>query len=339
MKKVLIFLLSILFIGILSACGSSESTGGDSGESEKSKSDGQVTITLGTGTASEENLWLLKVASDLAPNYGDKYTLEFQQFRANTDRLNAYRAGSIDGGTIGQASAIMAKAQGVDLKVVANLAKDTPEQGFNSVFMALKGSGIESVEDLKGKTIGIPDFKSPTDMWARAAVRTAGLDPDKDVKWAVLPIPSVAESVEIGKIDVGMFPQPFYDQAEKTGKFQIVFTSKTGVPESEDFFNLFLSPKFIEENKEAVQALIDDLKVITKYYNENPQEARQKLLDAEMVLSAPEIYLNMEDNYRDNNAGFSKESWDFVQSLLIKDKWIEEEIDIDSLIDDSFVNN
>ncbi|WP_428908009.1 ABC transporter substrate-binding protein [Niallia sp. Krafla_26] len=334
MKKMLVLLFSIVFVGVMAACSSSETTGGDSEEN----GDAPVTITLGTGTATEENLWLAKVASDLAPNYGEKYTLEFQQFRANTDRLNAYRAGSIVGGTIGQASAIMAKAQGVDLKVVANLAKDTPDVGFNNTFMALKGSGIKSIEDLKGKTIGIPDFKSPTDMWARAAVRSAGLDPEKDVKWAVLPIPAVAESVESGKIDVGMFPQPFYDMAAKTDKFQVVFTSKTGVPEDEDFFNLFLSPEFIEKNPEATQALINDLKVITKYYNENPKEARQKLLDAEMVLADPEIYLNMEDSNRDDNVGFNKESWDFVQSLLLKDKWIEKEIEIDSLVDDSFVN-
>lgn len=335
MKKVIGFIATILLIGMLAACGSSESTEGKPKEGKKK--DEPVVINIGIGSSTEEPLWLLKVASDLAPNYGKKYTLEFQQFRANTDRLNAYRSESIDGGTIGQGAAIMAKAQGIDLKVVANLAKDAPDDGFNSRFMALKDSDINTTADLKGKTIGLSDFKSPTDMWARGGVRDGGLDPDKDVKWVVLPIPAMAEAIESGKIDVGMLSQPFYAMVKDSGKFKEVFTSKTGFPMEEDFFNLFLNPKFISENKEAVQALIDDLQGMTKYYLENPKEARQKLLDAKMVLTEPEVYLNYEDYKRNEDNLLNMESWEKIQEVLIKDKWIEKEIDLKSLVDDSFV--
>lgn len=338
LKKLFGLICVFVILGILAACNSSENAGSEK-SSEGSKDEKEpVEIKLGVGYATEENLWLIKVASDLAPNYGKKYTLDLQQFRANADRLNAYRAGQIHGGTIGQGTAIMSVAQGVDLKIVASIAKETPGVGFNSTFMGLKDSGINSAADLKGKTIGIPDFKSPTDMWARSAVRAAGLDPDKDVKYAVLPTPAVKEAVESGKIDVGLFPQPFYDMAKDSSNLKAVFTSKDGVPIDEDFFNLFLDPKFIKENPEAVQALIDDFKVMTKYYVENPKEARQKLLDAEFVLAEPEIYLNMEDYNRSVDSSFNKESWELVQDILITEKWIDKKIDIDNLIDDSFVS-
>ncbi|SFE98887.1 ABC transporter substrate-binding protein [Alteribacillus iranensis] len=338
MKK-LLSILTILIIGlILSACGSSEDETNTSSSTEASESDGPVEIKLGVGYATEENLWLMKVASDLAPNYGEKYTLELQQFRANADRLNAYRAGQIHGGTLGQGASIMSKAQGVDMKVIANIAKESPDDGFNSAFLASADSDIESAKDLKGKTVGVVDFKSPTDMWARSAIREAGLDPDKDVEYAVLPIPAMQEAIESGKIDVGMFPQPFYDMAENSGELKTIFTSKDGVPIEEDFLNLFMEPKFVEENEEAVQALVSDLQTMTEYYVNNPEEARQKLLDAEFVLADPEVYLQMEDYARAIDGSFNREGWDVVQDILLKEEWIEEEVDLDTLIDESFIS-
>ncbi|PID04262.1 hypothetical protein CSV67_01995 [Sporosarcina sp. P2] len=336
MKKMIAGFVFVLIIGLLAACGSADQQIGKA-SAEGEKGNGPVEIKLGVGYATEENLWLIKVASDLAPNYGEKYTLDLQQFRANTDRLNAYRAGQIQGGSIGQGAAIMSAAQGINLKIVANIAKETPGEGFNSAFMGLKDAGLESAADLKGKTIGIPDFKSPTDMWARSAVKAAGLDPDKDVKYAVLPTPAVEEAVKSGKIDVGLFPQPFYEMAQEAGELKTVFTSKDGVPIDEDFLNLFLHPDFIAEHEEAVRALVEDLQYMTRYYVENKKEARQKLLDAEFVLSEPEIYLNLVDYNRSIDSSLTKESWELVQEILLEDEWIEQKVDLDELIDDSFL--
>ncbi|MDS9471629.1 ABC transporter substrate-binding protein [Sporosarcina pasteurii] len=338
MKRIIAVLVFVLMIGLLAACGSDDQGSGTAsakGENEV----GPVEIKLGVGYATEENLWLIKVASDLAPNYGEKYTLDLQQFRANTDRLNAYRANQIDGGTLGQGASIMSVAQGVEMQVVANIAKESMAEGFNSTFMGLEEAGYKSAADLKGKTIGIPDFKSPSDMWVRSGVRAAGLNPDKDADYAVLPIPAMEEAVRSGKIDVGMFPQPFYDMAESSGDLASIFNSKDGVPVEEDFLNLFLNPTFIEENKEAVQALVEDLQFMTKYYLENTVEARQTLLDAEFVLAEPEIYLNLTDYHRAADVSFDREGWDFVQNLLLEEGWIEEKVDLDSLIDESFLAN
>ncbi|PID23182.1 hypothetical protein CSV61_01635 [Sporosarcina sp. P3] len=338
MKRLITGFVLILLVGLLGACGSDNQKDGKA-SAEGKKVDKPVEIKLGVGYATEENLWLIKVASDMAPNYGEKYTLDLQQFRANTDRLNAYRANQIDGGTLGQGASIMSVAQGVDLKVVANIAKESMDEGFNSTFMGLKEAGYKSAADLKGKTVGIPDFKSPSDMWVRSSVRAAGLNPDKDINYAVLPIPAMEEAVRSGKIDVGMFPQPFYDMAVNSGDLDSVFNSKDGVPVEEDFLNLFLNPTFIDENQEAVQALVEDLQFMTQYYLENTVEARQTLLDAEFVLAEPKTYLNLTDYHRVTDVSFDREGWDFVQEILLKEGWIEKEVDLDALIDTSFIGN
>ncbi|HBZ08339.1 MAG TPA: ABC transporter substrate-binding protein [Bacillus bacterium] len=331
-KPVLFMFMAFLAVGMV-GCGSaskeSSSGGGEEGQPAK--------IRIGIGYATEEPLWLMEAAPELAKNNGKKYELEFQQFRANADRLNAYRAGQLEGGTLGQGALIMAADQGVDLEVVASVAKDTPNKGFNFPFMAKKDSGIKSVKDLKGKTIGIPDFKSPTDMWARTALRNAGLDPDKDVKFSVLPTPAVEESIKSGKIDVGLIPQPFYAEVESKGELKTVFTSKDGVPIDEDFLSLFFNPEFIKEHEEAFKAFIEDYQTTMKYYLENEQDARQKLLDKEFVLAEKEVYLNMEDSNRAEDISLNRESWEQVQEIMLQEKWITKEVDLDALLNETYV--
>ncbi|MEH7114179.1 ABC transporter substrate-binding protein [Neobacillus niacini] len=335
MKKTVFFFVLISLALMLAACSGDKSSEKTSGTSEK-KEAGIVEINFGGGFATEEPLWLFEADPSLAPNQGKTYKLNLSQFRANADRLNAYQANQIDGGTLGQAAAILSASQGVKLKVVGVIAKDTPDVGFNSAFMTLKDSEIKDIKDLKGKTIGLSDFKSPTDLWVRNALRTAGLDPDKDVKYAITPIPAMNEAVKSGKIDLGMFPQPFAAGAIASGEFKTIFTSKTGVPFDEDFFVLFLHPDFIKENKEAVKDFLADYANIVKYYQENGKEARQKIIDkTKKVQADPEIYINMTDNNR--SAYISMEGWEKVQELMLKDKWIDKKIDLKDLIDTSLL--
>ncbi len=346
MKKRLFNLcLSGLLLAGLVGCGTAQNSTGStaqetgSASTEASTASAPVAIRYGGGFSTEENLWLMQIDPSLTPNQGKTYTLEMTQFRANADRLNAYQAGQIDAGSIGQGAAILSTSQGVPIKVVAGIAKETPGKGFNAQFLALKDSGISSAADLKGKTIGIPDFKSPTDMWARAAVRSVGLNPDADVKYAIIPIPSMMEAVKSKKIDVGMFPSEYAVKAEQSGEFTQVFTSKTGVNVDEDFYVMFMNPEFMEKNQQAVKDFLADYVAATKYYLENEKEVRQKLIDTGKVKSEPEFYLNVTDFNRSETASLNQEGWKKIQDILIEEKWIDKAVDLEQLLDTSLLPN
>lgn len=151
------------------------------------------------------------------------------------------------------------------------------------------------MKDLKGKTIGIVDFRSATEMWARAAVESAGLDQNKDVKYVVVPIPAMGEALRSKKIDVGLFPQPFYTIEKQKGGVVEVFNTKTGTPCEEELLLIFLRPEFIGKNQAAVNAFLADFVAATKWYLANPKEARQALLDKKFVQAPPQVYLEMQD--------------------------------------------
>lgn len=295
---------------------------------------GPVEIRIGHGFAAEEQLWLMAAKPELAPSQGKAYTLKFTAFRANADRLSAYEAGQIDGGTIPGSTALFAAEQGVSLKLVASLCRELAGgTWFNTTFLALADSGIRSPKDLRGKTIGIVDFRSATDLWARTAVESAGLDPERHVNYVVLPFPAMGEAVRTKRIAAGVFPQPFLTIEKAKGGMVEVFTAKTGIPFDEELLLLFLRPEFVAQNGPAVRAFLSDLVASTKWYLGNVREARQALIDRKLVLAPPAVYLGMLDYYREPTARINAEALRKVQELHLRLGWQSKAVDIGRLVD------
>ena len=78
-------------------------------------------IRFGRGFAAEEQVWLMSARHDLTPNQGKKYQLKQILFQANPERFQAFLAGELDGGTAPGLAVIFARAQGVDMKIVASV--------------------------------------------------------------------------------------------------------------------------------------------------------------------------------------------------------------------------
>ena len=78
----------------------------------------------------------------------------------------------------GFGSALRAILQGLPLRIVA-CYRPTPH------FMLQTRPEFKTVKDLKGKTIGVRAFGGGPDLVGRLIIKHFGLDPDKDVKWAV----------------------------------------------------------------------------------------------------------------------------------------------------------
>src|SRR3982750_2099306 len=141
------------------------------------------TIRLGRGFAAEEQVWLMSVRKDLTPNQGKAYNLNQILFQANPERFQAFLAGELDGGTAPGLAVIFARAQGVDMKIVASICLEASGPGiFTTQYMVKDDGPIKSVKDLKGGTLAVVGIKTATDLWARAGLINAGLVPDSDTQ-------------------------------------------------------------------------------------------------------------------------------------------------------------
>lgn len=299
---------------------------------------GPVEIRLGHGFAAEEQFWLMAARPDITPNQGRLYTLRLTAFRASDDRLRAYEAGQIDGGTIPGPTALFAAEQGVPLRLVASISKEVPGGNWhNTTFLALEASGIRAPRDLRGRRIGIVGFKTSTELWSRAALEASGLDPNRDVSFVIVPFPAMGEALRARRIDVGAFPNPFAHLEQVRGGVTVVYTSKTGVPFEEELLVIFLRPEFIERHREAVRAFLRDFVAATRWYLANPREARQALLDRRFVTIPPAVYFDMQDWYRDPSARISFDFLRRMQELHLKLGWQQKPVDVRRLVDNSML--
>ena len=290
-----------------------------------------VTFRLGYGGAAEEPMWLVIAKPDLAKNYGKAYTLDATRFTSSDKRAQAFEAGAIDLAVGGANGVIFAAAEGVTAKLIASISREST-RGFSTSYYVKESSPIKTVSDLKGRIVGINGFSTSGHLWLKAALDKHGLS-DADVTITPVPFSAMQEALEAGKIDLGMFPQPYAALAEKQMKVRKIFDAKYGMPFDEDLNVLIGKDAFLKKNAAAVKALLEDLTAAMQFYLTNPRAARQALIDARMVRVDPEVYMNMRDYYRDPSLRVDADALERMQAFQIKAGFQTKRVDVRSLVD------
>jgi ABC-type nitrate/sulfonate/bicarbonate transport system substrate-binding protein len=296
-------------------------------------------IRLGRGFAAEEQVWLMSARPDLAPNQGKRYQLKQILFQANPQRFQAYLAGEIDAGTAPGLTVIFANEQGLDIKVVASVCLEAAgKEWFSTTYMVKDDGPVRSVKDLKGGTIGVVGIKTATDLWARAGLLNAGLQPDKDTKVVPMAFPVIGDAVRTGKITAGTFVEPFYSAEMAKGGLRKLFTAAEAVGYEHELLDLWFGEKFLKSHPEAVRAFLADYVAVTKYYLANTAQAKRDLHKAGFVRTPLEIYLKNSDWKRDPDARVNVESLKKL-SVFMREKlnWLEKPVNVDALVDQSYL--
>jgi ABC-type nitrate/sulfonate/bicarbonate transport system substrate-binding protein len=290
-----------------------------------------ATLRLGYGTAAEEPLWLIVAKPELAKNQGKAYTLDATRFTGSDKRGQAFEAGAIDLASSSANGVIFAAAEGVSAKIVASISRESP-RGFSTSFYVKDNSPIKSVADLKGKIVGINGFYTSGHLWLKTALEKNGLT-ETDVTITPVPFPAMQEALDAGKVDLGQFPQPFAALAEKQMKVRKIFDAKYGIPFEEELIVLIGKDEFLKKNASAVRGFLEDLKTATAFYLENPREARQLLIDRKMVRVNPDVYVTMNDYYRDPGLQVDVGALEKMQAFQIKAGFQKKNADVGSLVD------
>lgn len=130
--------------------------------------------------------------------------------------MQALIAGNV-GYTTALGSTIRAAFRNVPLRVVMTIA-DKP------LFALIARPGISSVEELKGKLLGISSFGASTDTYARALLRRYKLVPNQDVKIIALGGgTNRIAAMETGAVDAALIEAPYNVMLERKGFRKILF--------------------------------------------------------------------------------------------------------------------
>ena len=177
--------------------------------------------------------------------------VDLQSINGGAQTSAALIAGGIQIGQFGGSEALSANAGGADVVIVANLAPVYPYKLYVQ-------KGITSIQGLKGKKVGVSNAGGSSDIATRAALKAAGLDPDKDVN--IIAVGSHANrtaALLAGTIDAGADDPPEDLELVKAGLTPLIDLASQKLPAANT--GVIMQRTYLAANKATVQAYVDSL--------------------------------------------------------------------------------
>ncbi|MEU4431450.1 ABC transporter substrate-binding protein [Nocardia rhamnosiphila] len=255
--------LSLLAATALTGCGAGGSGDGDSGA-----------VKLGIIPIIDVAPVKLGVERGLFAAEGLEVTTQDAQGGAAI--VPGVMSGDFDFGYSNLASLLVAREQGLPLKLVAIGARasdDILDDGSGQLMVS--DPSIRTVADLKGKTVGINTLKGISEVAVRAGLEKGGLAPG-DVTLVEMPIPNMVAGLESGQIAGAMVGEPFITIAEKAGARPLP-VGYAAMGEGIPFAGWFASEKMLAERPDVVERFTTALEKSFEYAAAHPDEVRRSL--------------------------------------------------------------
>lgn len=185
------------------------------------------------------------------------WEIDFRKFNSGADVFAGIASGDVQIGYVGSSPFAAATSKGLDVKAfyVASAS------GLDEALVVRNGSGIEKLEDIKGKKLAAAPVS--TDHYQLLAlIKSLGLT-EKDVEVLAIPQPDIVAAYNRGDIDGGFVWDPALSELKKGGK--VLITSKEVAEQGAPTFSAWVATgQFARDNPDFLKAYSD---TITKYYD------------------------------------------------------------------------
>lgn len=195
----------------------------------------------------------------LLHDYGKAYVVTHEHFAGSGPMITALAAGQVDIAQLAPSSLGFAieNAHLDDVKVITDGYQDGVDNHFSSVFLVRKGSGIRTVDDLKGKVVAVNAFGGALDIAARAMLEKHHLVANQDYSIVEGAFPNLGAMLEQRKADLIGLVLPFSEVLQKRGNVRVLFRMKDVFGQTQMLFNV-ARDSFLEKNHPALQHFFDD---------------------------------------------------------------------------------
>jgi NitT/TauT family transport system substrate-binding protein len=186
-------------------------------------------------------------------------------------------AGEVDVGSLNGSSAMAAALQGADIKVIGN-------QVNKMIFSVYVRPDIKTVEELKGKKVGVTRFGSSTDISARYALRKHNLNPQKDVVILQMgAMSSIMSGLQAGSIDAGLVSPPTLFAIDKLGFRELINVTDMNLP--------FPNPSLVAQGN----ILRSKPQLIDRFMRAYARGIHRATIDRELTIRSMAKYTRVED--------------------------------------------
>ncbi len=222
---------------------------------------------------------VMKAEKTLETELGEDVTVNWTAFNAGPAEVEALFAEDIDIGYIGPVPAVSAntKSQG-DVVILTGATKG------GAVMVKRADADIESVADLAGKTVAIPQIGNTQHLSLLHLLEENGLKPvteGGDVNVTAVANADVANMMDRGDIDAALVPEPWGATLEEKGAELLLDYDEIYMEGQYDVAVVVVRKEFMEEHPEYVEAFLAAHEAATLKIVEE-QEESLKIMNAEL---------------------------------------------------------
>jgi taurine transport system substrate-binding protein len=190
------------------------------------------------------------------------YDIDFRKFNSGAEIFAAIASGDVQVGYVGSSPFAAATSRGLAVKAfyLSSIS------GIDEALVVRNGSGIEKLEDLKGKKLAAAPVS--TDHYQLLAlIKSLGLT-ERDVQVFAIPQPEIVAGYNRGDLDGGFVWDPALTELKKNGK--VLVTSKDVAEKGAPTFSAWVaSSGFADSDPEFLKGFAE---VINKYYASYAQD-------------------------------------------------------------------
>ncbi len=150
--------------------------------------------------------------------------------------------------------------------------------------------------------------------------------------------PAIGPAVRSDKVSMGTFVEPFYSAEKAKGGLRPIFDAVEAVGYDHELLDLWFGEKFIKAHPEAIRAFLADYVAANRYYLANTEQAKRDIQKAGFVRTPLDIYVKHADWKRDPDARVDVASLKKLAGLMLeKLAWLDKPVNLDELVDQSFL--
>src|SRR5437764_4166293 len=174
--------------------------------------------------------------------------------------------------------------QGLDVRFLAGI-----HRGCLRVQAGVK-TNIHTIEDLKGKRIGVPGMGTPPFVFANRVFGTHGVDAGKDITWKVYPAGELGLAIDKGEIDAVADSEPIGSLLIAEGKVRNIADQITDEPYNQEYCcEVVANGKWVDANPKMAAAATRALLKGAKWVETNPKAAAVLAVEKKYLASTPEL--------------------------------------------------
>jgi sulfonate transport system substrate-binding protein len=278
---------------------------------------------------------------DLATHMGKSYTLETVRYQGTPQMITAIANNELEVSNLAYSSlAIAIENAGLDdVRVIADEFQDGVPGYYSEEYFVRKDSGIDKIEDLKGKVVATNAGGSAVDVAMRAMLKKHGLEDKRDFTMIEAPLPTMPAVLLEKKADLipAVLPFSFNPKLRSEGKVLFRQSDAIGITQ---MIVWTAQKSFIEKNRAAMVDFMEDMLRIVHWYLD-PKNHDEVAQIASKITKVPADrfgwLFTKQDTYRDPNLipnlDALQRNVDMTQDL----GFVKKHIDISKYVDLSLV--